>query len=828
MESIAVTKPDMRIERQETLSPFGFLNRVFTEELIRRNHQSIGYYRPLRLAYLEEETPEAAPNPPEIHFDLDVDLIVNRLLRAEKAGHEKETPARRILEKVILREKEIRIAYPETRRLVIENAHRRIAAEVPLGKQGKRAPAAPTAESRWESSPAARQDGEGRSRNKTELLHPSAALARLTPVVSAANAAGQTVREKQLTLASRAMSVPAAGGWTPTEREAHPGYPGNVKKKQDQAMPAGSILLPDVMRRRREEALARKDKADAPTASTPPEEGLSWLMEGTEQTPETERVFRDLRRAVSDTIRRNLAKEDAFRERTGRANAPALPEQRQALTPRGEKEARSADRAVKPAAGTASAPTEREYPRTAPASGASSGHMEGAVPGTASSSRDTVDGARTATSPEEKIPGPVSPDGEQASPSAGTPRQEAGGPARASHAASSEAAPASGSEAAPVYREGEVAAAPREETVSRPVIAAGELPDAGPAILLPTEEMHPASPAELVYREEGETAAPETAAQPGGETIKTVVVTGKAPVPGKAEQPQPAVSPTGEAAVSPVQGKPRPATEQGTMPTALPREGETQTAAPAELVYREEGETAAPETAAQSGGEVIKTVVVTGKAPGKAERPEPSVSSAGEAAASPAQGKPRPATEQGTLPTALPREGETQTAAPAELVYREESETAAPETAARPGGETIKTIVTTGKAPVPGKAEWPEPSVSSAGEAAVSPAQGKPHPATEQGTLPTALPREGETQTAAPAELVYREEGETAAPEGTAQPGGETIKTVVVTGKAPVPGKAEQPQPAVSPTGEAAVSPAQGEKPHPATEQATWPPALPR
>ena len=59
MESIAVTKPDMRIERQESLSPFGFLNRVFAEELIRRNSQDIGYYRPMRLAYLEEEAPEA-------------------------------------------------------------------------------------------------------------------------------------------------------------------------------------------------------------------------------------------------------------------------------------------------------------------------------------------------------------------------------------------------------------------------------------------------------------------------------------------------------------------------------------------------------------------------------------------------------------------------------------------------------------------------------------------------------------------------------------------------------------------------------------------------
>ncbi|MBR3556338.1 MAG: hypothetical protein IKN89_10535, partial [Oscillospiraceae bacterium] len=206
-----------------------------------------------------------------------------------------------------------------------------------------------------------------------------------------------------------------------------------------------------------------------------------------------------------------------------------------------------------------------------------------------------------------------------------------------------------------------------------------------------------------------------------------------------------------------------------------------------------------PEMAAQSGGETIKTVVVTGKAPvpGQAEQPQPSVSPAGEAAVSPAQGeKPRPATEQGTLPTALPREGETQTAAPAELVYREEGETAAPETAAQPGGETIKTIVVIGKAPVPGQAEQPQPAVSPAGEAAATPAQGeKLHPALEQGALPTALPREGETQTAAPAELVYREEGETAAPQTAGGTEGSAPPVFRAEGEAAAPPSAESGEP---------------------------------
>ena len=141
MTTLAVLKPDIRIERQEPLSPFGLLAQLFTEELLRRNAQELGTYRPMRLAYLEEEEREGAAAPPEIHFDLDVDLIVNRLLKdrekkekQEKAKNEKLTPAERILERVILREKEIRIAYPETRRVVIEDGSRRITASLPLGR----------------------------------------------------------------------------------------------------------------------------------------------------------------------------------------------------------------------------------------------------------------------------------------------------------------------------------------------------------------------------------------------------------------------------------------------------------------------------------------------------------------------------------------------------------------------------------------------------------------------------------------------------------------------------------------------------------------------
>ena len=68
MESIAVTKPDITVARQESLSPFGLLTALFTQELARRSSQVPGFYRPMQLAYLEEAEPEGEAAPPEIHI----------------------------------------------------------------------------------------------------------------------------------------------------------------------------------------------------------------------------------------------------------------------------------------------------------------------------------------------------------------------------------------------------------------------------------------------------------------------------------------------------------------------------------------------------------------------------------------------------------------------------------------------------------------------------------------------------------------------------------------------------------------------------------------
>ena len=134
--SIAVTKPDMTLARQESLSPFGLLSQLFTEELVRRSARDVGMYRPMQLVYLEEEDTAAPAPPPEIHFDLNVDLLLQRLGKdakgETKAAPKAQGPAERIIERVIERERELRTVYQESRRVVIEGGGRRTETVLPL------------------------------------------------------------------------------------------------------------------------------------------------------------------------------------------------------------------------------------------------------------------------------------------------------------------------------------------------------------------------------------------------------------------------------------------------------------------------------------------------------------------------------------------------------------------------------------------------------------------------------------------------------------------------------------------------------------------------
>ena len=324
MESIAVTKPNITVARQDVLSPFGLLTELFLQEIARRNNRSPGFYRPVSLAFLEESEREALPSPPEIQVDFNIDLFLNRLRKEtqerEKNEKKSQTPQERIIERVIVRERELRTTYAETRRVVIETGGKRytatapVKAPEPIPAQAKNGVGADRETLRIkEVGDPGSADLSGRADSPSKLL---SAAGTAKPVRTRIAAESQ-IADRTLPIASRMMAAPAAGGWTPKQREIHPGYPVRSETKQAGDVSVGSILLPDVLRRRREEAIAQSENQrtviDRPEDYGAFEDALAWSTEGTEKISETERVLREVRRAVDETLRRNaLREEQAF------------------------------------------------------------------------------------------------------------------------------------------------------------------------------------------------------------------------------------------------------------------------------------------------------------------------------------------------------------------------------------------------------------------------------------------------------------------------------------------------------------------------------------
>jgi len=332
MDNISRIKPDMTVARQESLSPFGLLTQLFTTELMQRNAQSMGMYRPLRLAYLEEDTEEQQAAP-EVHFDLNVDLIVNRLLKDEQSRKNKEskTPAQRILERIILREKEIYTSAADVRHIVLDVGNRRITAELPLSRQTQETRLRSAAEESRNIGSDQRQHGERiPARNRDTLIRSAELTKPLHGTTVPAGILRQVIPGKKLELASQSMGVPASGGWQPEFRETHPGYPSrNGRTKQD-GVSAASILLPDVMRRRRENALAQHESGSTIPGSDPLDwlspEALSQSFGDMDSGSDSDRVFREVRRAVSETLRMNQLRNDP--PRTEQSASAAVSEQR--------------------------------------------------------------------------------------------------------------------------------------------------------------------------------------------------------------------------------------------------------------------------------------------------------------------------------------------------------------------------------------------------------------------------------------------------------------------------------------------------------------------
>ena len=145
MKSIAITKPDMATLGQNPngLSCFGLLSELFIKELSARTRNGIGAYRPLSLFYLEDEEEEETPSaPPEITLNFDLKVVLDAIRRQneadakrqekkekpsaqEKPEKKSKQPLERIIERVIIRERELKISTEHTNRLILQSPQRR-------------------------------------------------------------------------------------------------------------------------------------------------------------------------------------------------------------------------------------------------------------------------------------------------------------------------------------------------------------------------------------------------------------------------------------------------------------------------------------------------------------------------------------------------------------------------------------------------------------------------------------------------------------------------------------------------------------------------------
>ena len=250
---IKVSREDMAVIKPEQLglSPFGVLSSLFQQELEQRIRLETGAYAPLPLTLREEdEEPDAAP-PVEVELSVDIHMDAPKAAPArkepeKKSGVREAALETRILEKVRTKERELQKKQEVLHKLEIR-----------------------LEEGRWTQPPTA----GGQS---------------------------QSVAAQPLTLATRAAAVPSAGGWTPQTLPAHPGYPA-PKSQEDGQAAGGSILLPDVLRRRREQALQRQAQPQ-----------LEWLHQS-ELPPDTARqMMHAVHQAVEQTLALNHAKNPAL------------------------------------------------------------------------------------------------------------------------------------------------------------------------------------------------------------------------------------------------------------------------------------------------------------------------------------------------------------------------------------------------------------------------------------------------------------------------------------------------------------------------------------
>ena len=401
------------------LSPFGILSALFTREIMERGEQQIGWYEPLHLQLLEDgEQEEEQPPAPQINVKFDLDVLL-RAIREEQDKDEKpdktpKTPEQRILERIILRERETVIRDSSTRRIILEGGGRRIglAARMPrspgstlIRRQTDRIFTAsaetsvPAAEAeRRTADPVTRSpDGTVRrfvSRQDTAeilsvspsegtvsrviqrrdgtdrlllsgreaasgsvtpgsertMLRPSSSATGLTAGLER-EAASRTIAVQTsaqpwspMALASQVAVSPAGGGWEPRWQELHPGYPSALSGTQHESE-AGSILLPDVMRRRRAEAIERHERRNAQGPDVM-DIALDWLSESPDAGQETRIDFLEsFTRRLKQAVDRTLAERRELEQKQSRGQDPRQPaqEQRPAVRPEAARQAPNSD-----------------------------------------------------------------------------------------------------------------------------------------------------------------------------------------------------------------------------------------------------------------------------------------------------------------------------------------------------------------------------------------------------------------------------------------------------------------------------------------------------
>ena len=563
MDSIAVTKPDMAVMKRDRLglSLFGLLSLAFGDEVRTRSDWQTGLYREVPLDLLEEEEQQpVSGESPAVQLNVDLKVVLETLKKEQQhADQRQRKAAERILERVYLLERQVREHTPVPTQVNIQLG----APQAAAGRAAQAALQAAGTEVRQQAGAAVQaasetmQRRDGRAPRRLTGAQAAAAL-RQAHRAGGSKAGGTFSQERlgrlaaPLTPVSWSTAAPSGDGWKPQWQEEHPGFARKETQNGGQTGAGGSILLPDQLRRRREQALAR---------AAAQEQGLPQ-----EEMALAEQQFA---RAIEASVQRTLARRQLGAPQTD-GDAPAQTAAQRDTLPAAQTVAQAAVEQIHAAADAAEAertaavlPPQNNRP-AAPAELVYRAEAEPAAPTAdrpqaARPAGDNVTAGRAQTARAEQS---IARTAERVKAAEQT--------AAASHQT---AQPADGAKNAPAAAHTAAAERPAAQTEGAKATPAGTqaetAAESGAPTALPAsgaQAGQPAAPAELVYRAEAEPAAPTAdrpqADRPAGDNAaasrRQAVQTGRVAADTKAA-PQTkagqAASPARPAAQTPVQAK---------------------------------------------------------------------------------------------------------------------------------------------------------------------------------------------------------------------------------------------------------------------------------